>query len=422
MYTSLDRIDIVTKANESGRAGYVLTDHRSVADVESEPELSVLYALTRVRAAASMGAREGGADVLYACATAPPAFLHEAVVSAGGRLTVTDGALPPADPPARPVADLADAAFRGLAERIRQGATMDEALLTRLEDETLKDPPNKENDEGRYWARVHELAAVCGEVLRAKIGGRWMLASESDRLLPFVFSMGDGHFNVSTKAQRLVDGNESHRLTRMVHGAADIARKEEGPLMLNLRSSNFPGEKPVSRELLAGSGAAGARLPLVFLGRDQPNSFAYLPAGAPDVDKSFAEALQNLARLELPAEPRDLAGIKVLVVSGHYYASEKILDQAFMLTLHRRLGAEMLAAAIPHKGLLLVTGEVLPPGIAKFAAIAETLHANSKGAPPLSPIVLLVTGGTIVGRLEPGAKAAEPPPKTGLWGRLLGHN
>jgi hypothetical protein len=217
--------------------------------------------------------------------------------------------------------------------------------------------------------------------------------------------------------------------------ADDVGRGEEGPLMPNLKPGDFPRDHGVCRELLE-SRPGGARMPLVFVGRDQPNTFAYLPAGSPDVERSFDEALANLARLDLEAVQHDIGGVEVLVVSGHFYASEKILDEAFMNGLHERLGSELLGAAIPHKGVLLVTRHVVPPLVLGFAALAAALHENTQGAPPLSPVVFLVKDGKVVGHIErkPEAPSAEParprrtsrtPPKRpvsprqGLWSRLF---
>jgi len=435
VYSSLDRIDIVTKSKETGRAGYVLTDHREAAEIAAEPELSVLFALTRLSAAKAMGDREGGADATYVCHAVPPPFLREAVASAGGTLTVDAG--PPLPPlSTRPLGDVADEAFRGLARRVaaRYRVGLDASLLARLEDETLQSPPKQEEDEPAYWGRTLELAAVCGELLRTRTGGRWTEAADRDGLFPFAFTAGNGTYNVADKAHRFMDQGESQRPAQLLLMADDVGREEEGPLMPNLKPGDFPRDHGVCRELLE-SLPGGARMPLVFVGRDQPNTFAYLPAGSPDVERSFEEALANLARLDLEAVEHDIAGVEVLVVSGHFYASEKILDETFMKALHQRLHAELLAAAIPHKGVLVVTRQVVPPLVAGFAALAAALHENTQGAPPLSPVVFLVKDGKVVGHLEAKSKGSEagpakprrsatPPkrpqsPRQGLWSRLF---
>ena len=430
MYTSLDRIDITTKDEDTGRTGYVQTDHRSAAEIEAEPERSVLFALTRVMAPLSMGEREGGADVSYVCMQAPPAFLAEAVAAAGGRLLVDSTPVPLAAP-VRSAAEIADAAFRGLASRLLRGQALDKRALTRIEDETLQQPPNQEEDEGAYWTRAFDLAALAGELLRARVGGEWIALGERDGLFGFAFKASNATFNVFDKVQRFLEQGESQRPSQLLRMAEDLG-SEQGPLMVNLKPGSFPRDRGICRELLA----SGPRFPLIFLGHDQPNSFGYLPAGTPDSDRSFSEALANLARLELPAEEQEIAGLKFLVVSDHYYASEKILDRAFMQSLHRRLDAELLTAAIPHKGVLVVSRDVVPPFVVGIKTMAETLHAGADGGTALSPLVFLLKDGEVVGHIDSRedeaatakeAKRAAPQkplarkPKQGFWPWLRGH-
>lgn len=92
--------------------------------------------------------------------------------------------------------------------------------------------------------------------------------------------------------------------------------------------------------------------------------------------------------------------------------------------LQRMLGSELLAAAVPYKGVLLVTQQVVPPGIAGFVAAAAILHGNTRGAPPLSPVVFLVKDGKVVGHIATDAGTPEsakkgPERKQGLWSRLF---
>jgi hypothetical protein len=57
MYSSLDKIDILAEID--GRKLVVQTDHRTAQEIEDEPELSVLFAMTRVLNAQSWLASEG---------------------------------------------------------------------------------------------------------------------------------------------------------------------------------------------------------------------------------------------------------------------------------------------------------------------------------------------------------------------------
>jgi hypothetical protein len=421
VYTSLDRIDIVIKPDSTGRKGYILTDHRTPEEVQSEPELSVLFAFTRIIAATRMGERESGCSVQYVCQHRPPAFLQEAIAAAGARISFLKDDLP--SPGAlRPVGDIADEAFRGLAERVRQRlkGEMSEALLSQLEDVILLHTPKAQKDEGAYWAAVHELAAVTGELLRVRSGGHWVVAPDRDSLLPFVFAVPNASFNVVDKARRFVDQGEGQRPIQMLRSAEDLGRPE-GPLMPNLKADDFPRAEIVWRELLAGKASDGRGFPFVAVGRDQPNTFGYLQASkTPDAAVVFDEALANLARLDLPVAEAEVAGLKFLAVSGHFYASEKILDKAFLQALHRRLASELLAAAIPHKGLLLITSAAVPPLVSKFVLLAEAEYRRAKGAPTLTPVVFLISGGNVVGHVDGKPVNTEPPTKKGVWSRLFG--
>jgi hypothetical protein len=79
---------------------------------------------------------------------------------------------------------------------------------------------------------------------------------------------------------------------------------------------------------------------------------------------------------------------------------------------------------VPYKGLLLVTQQVVPPGIAGFVVAAAALHANAGGAPSLSPLVFLVKDGKVVGHIAADARTPEavsdaPGRKQGFWSRLF---
>ena len=63
MFSSLDRIDLVTQDPRTGKKAFHQTDHRSTVEVQQEAEVSTLFALTRVLNARQMGEREGGVRV-----------------------------------------------------------------------------------------------------------------------------------------------------------------------------------------------------------------------------------------------------------------------------------------------------------------------------------------------------------------------
>ena len=79
MFSSLDRADIVLKAGPDGRQQYVQTDHRTAAEIEQEPDLSVLFTLVRILNPKRM-AEAGSPEpvVIYSAQERPPEFLRRA--------------------------------------------------------------------------------------------------------------------------------------------------------------------------------------------------------------------------------------------------------------------------------------------------------------------------------------------------------
>ncbi len=117
MYCSIDRIDVT--AHIDGKPVVIQHDHRAAAEIEAEPELSALFAMSRVLNARCHLADEGhaGARVHYQMIGAPPGELREALAAVGAMLgtgprMVTLG---PASESA--ASEIADRCFTQLARR-----------------------------------------------------------------------------------------------------------------------------------------------------------------------------------------------------------------------------------------------------------------------------------------------------------------
>ena len=82
MFTSLDKIDLVSTDQRTGERMLVQTDHRSPEELDDDKPLSVLFASARIRNASSID-REvhgpGDRAVYCACRHTPPAWLIEVV-------------------------------------------------------------------------------------------------------------------------------------------------------------------------------------------------------------------------------------------------------------------------------------------------------------------------------------------------------
>jgi hypothetical protein len=335
--------------------------------------------------------------------------------------------------------------------RLRVGSRDVAIALRMLEDQTFADPPPRD-DEPRYWQRVLELAALAGELLRAKYPGRWI---QTDRaLVPFGFQVQSGAAVMfpTNRAQRVIEDGPDESLFKLLLAAEETVQRPTdattGRLMPSLRDrADIELDEVVWRPIVPGGRSESDRLhlwddqgpqdlPVVVCGIDGESTFGMIrrEAMTRPVDAAFDEALLNLGDEEVQVEEIEVAGLNVIMVSGNFYAAEKILDREFMMSLHRMLGSELLAASTPARGCLLVTGDYHDNmSLARFSAIARARHEDGGGR-AISPAVLLVERGRVAGyvrgpgdpkeRTEPAAPAPDPlpspPPKRGLWRRLFG--
>jgi hypothetical protein len=431
MYSSLHKID-VTASTPNGPL-YVQTDHRSADEIAVEPEISTLFALTRILLARAYGAKQPGPapTIVYAAIDEVPDFLVEVLASAGARLMVGDikehrelAAVDIAP------ATLADRAFAALAARVqrRVGLTDPAAALKALEAETLADPPDVEEDEITYWTRVLELAAVVAEIIRARRGGRWIESEAAD--IPFGFECPDAGIMLATnRAQRFIEDGEQESMFYLVASLDDLQIPEhERPLLPSLRhAADAMLEDIIVRPLLAN--AADPEIPVIAYGTDTPTAFGLLKASrTDDREELHAKAVANLANQTVEIEELDLGGFRFLAVTNSFFATEKLLDQPFMRQLHARLSAPLLAASVPRRGLMFVTDAAPsdpPRAMSILAAVTDKESATSRR---ISKAILLVSEGAVVGHAQLGKSDTEdepttaPPKKPGLLKRLFGKN
>lgn len=399
MFCSIDKIDLAAKVE--GRPIAIQMDHRSAAEIGAQPELSALCAIARVVNARAQLADDGhrNAAVHYVVAEPPPLFLREALTAAGATLERADRKLKleplgPVSP--HGIAVIVDRAFAALAKRTtaRLGVRDTAIALRMLEDETHAVGVERE-DELAYWTRVLELSALAGELLRAKYPGAWVLNERA--LVPFGFQLQrDAVMFPTNRAQRVVEDGKLESLFKLLVAAEETANGTgSGRLMPSLRDRrDCVLDEIVWRPVLADD--APPDLPIIVCGIDGESTFGMMrkeALGKPPAD-AFAEALANL---EAEAVHADDVGAGIVCVSGSFYAAEKLLDREFMRSLHDELGADLLAAATPARGCLLV-GRITdePAAIARFAELARKRHDES-GQRSISAAVMLVSDGRVAG-------------------------
>lgn len=431
MYSSLDKIDLLSE--QDGVRFAVQTDHRSADEIAAEPEISVLFAMARIHNAAGYLAQQGHTDgrVRYAVAGSVPDLLRDAVAATGGMLeSMGDAAVSDLGAgSSERVSVLADRMFGELATRVltRIGTSDLLSALRTLEAETTADPPDRAVDEAGYFGRILELAAVCGELLRTRSDGRWV---EHDQpLIPFGFKIDRGEGVVvfpTSRAQRVIDEGADETLFRLLDAVDEAVSGSAtaGRVMPSLRSRGMvPLDDIVWRPLLE---SGDDELPIVAYGNDGETTFAFCTRQtAGDVDALAEKALENLRAEAVKVDPIDIQGFQMIVVSGGFYAAEKLLDTGFLATIHQRLGAQLLAAATPARGMLMVTSATQEPErIATFAALVR-MRFDEAGSHAVSPSVMIVSDGEVVGFAKVGGETEPPEPKepqSGWFRRWFGRS
>ena len=423
MFSSLLKIDFIAETTE-GRAQYVLTDHRETAEMAEAREISVLFALARMLGATAHAAKSGRSDtqVIYGCMNKPTPEVVEAIAACGGMLALEIGKQKVLPPVEVTPAELADTAFRSLANRALRATGLQDfaAALHALEAEIVADPPTVDSDEITYWTRVLELAALTGEIVRAEHGGKWVVNTEHADL-PFAFAMGNDMLLPTNRAARLIDDGPNESMFLMLASARDRhVNLDDQPVLPSLRSrAEAESLGVVFRPLL--EKAQDPELPVVVYGHDTPTSFGLLKSDKHEYsDEMHANAIANLAKQPFTVDESEIADVPVTVVSGGFFATEKLLDQAFMRTLERRHG-ELLAVIVPTRGLMFVASAMSGDPQRTMPLLAMIAEKESQTSRRISPAILLVQDGNVVGHAKLGD--AEPPPpekKPGLFGRLLG--
>jgi hypothetical protein len=140
-------------------------------------------------------------------------------------------------------------------------------------------------------------------------------------------------------------------------------------------------------------------LPVVVYGEDGESTFALYDLGSLDqsLEALAGEALENLAAEEVQLDRFDLEGMPIAAATGGFYAAEKLLDPAFLRKASRMLGADLLAAAVPARGVLLLTpAKQAPDRLGLFAVVARR-RFDEAGQHQISPAVVLVHDGQVVG-------------------------
>ena len=415
MYSSLDKIDAVAKSP----LRYVQTDHRSAEAMLDSPEVSTLFALTRILAPRHHADIQGvSPTIIYATShDEVPEWLREVLAVTGASHQVAGGAAVTFPPEDMSAGELADRAFRGLAGRVsrRVGLTDMATVLRALEAETLAVLPNQDEDEAGYWTRVLELAAVTCEVMRSRGGGRWEIHHHTDVPFGFIRGRSGGELVLATnRAHRFIADGKAESMFLLLaadfEGNAAAHADPDLPVMPNLRSRREAVACDLTWRPLYEGAPDDDGFPVVVYGHDTAETFGAFQVGrGRDLEALDREALANLSGQDVSSDTVEVEGVSLLAVSGSYYAAEKLLDRDFMRKLHRELGEDILAVGVPRRGLMFVTAVRRADKRELLVLQAATRH-EAKTTRAISEAILLVKDGEVAGHVEitppPGPEAA----------------
>lgn len=163
-----------------------------------------------------------------------------------------------------------------------------------------------------------------------------------------------------------------------------------------LKTSDYRKEEKLQfKEFLFNDAIA----PIVAYGKDSGNAMVY--EGATDESDLYArfpaikkEALENLKAIDVPYQITEAEGTNVLFAEGHEYASEKILDKAYMIKIAADLKCDTLMVGIPFKGVLMAIDSNSEMRL-KLPVIVKQYFDNPQ-QDPISDKVFLVQNGEVV--------------------------
>lgn len=419
MYNELAKIDFIVKVD--GQDVAVQTDHREAEEIEQDWDTSVLFAAARVRNPVRSGRCTA---VRYAAMQGPSERFGRLVAALGASVEVTPGNAVHA---AAPDATLADAEVNAAIERLGERVLAEHGGLEAAE-KALRDSLDPEF-EGEMWATVAALGSATVVAIRRRYPARLVADEEIHCMIPYRFAVGTAVLNVFGRTERFLNEDATEFPSRLI-AMLDDQQAPEGDVMFQLRPHDFPGrELALHVPILAKTENIEPKMPILGIVVDLPSSVKSMSTDATpeQIERYRAEATANIAKIEVQLDEIAVDELRALVASGHYYAAEKLFDRPFMRSLHARLGAEMLAAAVPSKGRLWVhNGVVKPEVLGGFLNLV--IHEHDKAAPNerLGTTLFAVIDGEVVGVARLSGQEGkpvehEPPKKKGLWGRLFGN-
>jgi hypothetical protein len=427
VYASLSSMDLV--AEMDGGKVAIQTDHREADEIAADLDMSLVFGAARARN--PLRTAQAG-RVRVAPLQAPPPAYAAFAAQLGAELEAGIGSAPV--PPARDDG-AADAAVEAALERIGLGAlaahdfALDLSGLEALEEVVRERVLAAEvEDQAAFWRGVVELGAATLAVIRAGYTAHLRADTELSSMIPYRVEVHGTLLNVFGRTERFLGEDGTERPSRLLGMLADQSAPE-GDVMFHLRPREWPG---VGMALTLPFLSKMDNMPILAVAIDLPTSVKSIPPtqDAAEIARVAAQAQRNIERLEVSVEEVRAGPLHALVVSGSYYAAEKLFDPAFLRSQAERLGSKLLLAGVPAKGRLWLHAGLVPPETSGvFLGLMARQHDEASPQDRISGEVFLVQDGAVVGVARapaddtaagPPVPPPEPPPKKGFWARLFG--
>lgn len=425
MYTSLDKLDLVLDTPEGRLA--VQTDHRSAEEIEASLDLSMVLGAIRAQNASLA---PGIIGVRFVSPSPVPSAYAAFLQRFGAEVEARGGVRLPAEPDPEAARSELEAAWLRLGAALFDEHGLPRTLdaLRQVEARMLAEATAHGDQDDDAWPRAVRLGGAAALVLSSSQGGKLDLDTALGAPINVGWWVGPTRLNVFDRAARFLQDEPGIPPSALVKMAGE--RDVGGEVMLSLRPADWPGASmALTIPVLPGATLVDPALPLLAIVLDRPASTQTLPKDTPEAELAGlrAEAVRNNRKRPVTTDRIDLEGLAVLVVSGHYFAAERLFDDDFMRGLHAELSATTLLAATPAKGLLLVAGADQDPRRAStgLAAIARGRYGRAAVSDRLSTQVLIVSDGAVVGLVrveqgDPTSPPAKPAKKRGFWSRWFG--
>jgi hypothetical protein len=425
MYSSLHKIDIVADTNDGPLC--VQTDHRDREEIEAQREISIVFGVTKMLGPGlSDASRE---RVQYVFMNEPPPFMRELVRVCGASLCENAETAPrePAGPKdLAAVAQTSHDALMTLGRTVFERHSLEATRegLERLEEIVRDDvSPDLEESEIHYYEQLVELAAAAGVVLVAEhANARWTVTPQVMSTVPLAIEIGEGQLtNVFGRTERFFEGEVEQGPLALLEMTE---RREDAPIVGILKPADWArghAYPPLTKPLIGGKD-----VPIIAYAHDHPRAVAYINASNEQITlEKAAEAAQAFYRTINVKVERLSSDLPIWLITGDYYAPEKMLDREFARELHVRLEAETLLIGLPARGVAGVVPMRTDPREASIM-IASFINRSQERTPPnerISTLPFIMMKGEICGYVAietEGGDPEPPPPKKGFWRRLFG--